>query len=135
MPKNNIEIWAPVTVAPASSAAPKGRDTRNSAVGTVSIKGASGHAASSSDRSKITEAVSEKFRAYTVPMSQLSNNLKQTLSDFQQLMEDLPKPASGYCIDEIELHLGINGNGGIALIGKLTVGMEAAIKVKIKRLP
>ncbi|MGA7893062.1 MAG: hypothetical protein WCA49_07550 [Candidatus Sulfotelmatobacter sp.] len=66
-------------------------------------------------------------------MSVLSGNLKQTLADFQVMMDDLPKSASGYCIEEVELSMGVTGSGGIALIGKLEVGVEAAIKVKIKR--
>ena len=66
-------------------------------------------------------------------MTELADNLKQVLSDFQQVMDGLPQSADGYCIDEIELNMGVNGSGGIALIGRMEVGIEAAIKVKIKR--
>lgn len=73
------------------------------------------------------------MRPYDVNITVLSDNLKEVLTNFQQLVNDIPKPASGYFIDEIEINLGVNGSGGIALIGKMEVGMEAAIKVKIKR--
>ena len=74
-----------------------------------------------------------ELRAYEIDSSVLSKNLKKTLADFQKVMDDLPKSASGYCIDEIELNMGFNGKGGIAFFGKLEVGVEAAVKVKIKR--
>jgi hypothetical protein len=74
-----------------------------------------------------------ELRAYEVDSSVLSSNLKKTLADFQQIMDYLPKSKSGYCVDEIELNMGFTGKGGIAFFGKLEVGVDAAIKVKIKR--
>jgi hypothetical protein len=74
-----------------------------------------------------------ELRPYDVESSVLSSNLKKTLADFQRVMDDLPKSASGYCIDEIELNMGFTSKGGIAFFTKLEVGLDAAIKVKIKR--
>jgi len=74
-------------------------------------------------------------RAEEVDLSVLSGNMKRALTSFQTMMDDLPSSPSGYFIDEIELNMGISGSGGVALIGKLEVGMEAAVKVKIKRKP
>lgn len=75
------------------------------------------------------------FKVNKVPLPDLLENLKGTLAQFQETLDALPKPRAGYAIDEIELHFGVNGSGGVALIGKMEVGMEAAITVKIKRTP
>ncbi len=75
----------------------------------------------------------DRLRAYRIDVSVLSGNLKQALTDFQKIMDDMPTSASGYCIDKIELNMGVSGSGGVAFIGSLEVGMEAAIKVTIKR--
>lgn len=74
-----------------------------------------------------------KYALFEVETDVLTKNLKEVLSDFQGMMNELSKPASGFCIDEIELNLGISGKGGVALIGKLDVGVDATIKVRIKR--
>jgi hypothetical protein len=68
-----------------------------------------------------------------VDMSVLANNLKNVLSDFQEIVDETPKSTSGYQIDEIEISLGVNAKGGFALIGKLEAGMSAGVKVKIKK--
>lgn len=74
-----------------------------------------------------------KFLASEIDMSIFSGNLKQLLVDFQVVFDSWPKSPSGYYVDEIELNLGVNGKGGIALIGKLEMGVQAGIKVKIRR--
>lgn len=68
-----------------------------------------------------------------VDMSVLANNLKNVLSDFQEIVDGTPESTSGYQIDEIEISLGVNAKGGFALIGKLEAGMSAGVKVKIKK--
>jgi len=68
-----------------------------------------------------------------IDMTILSDNLKNVLSDFQNIVDETPQSSSGYNIDEIEISLGINAKGGITLIGKLEAGVQAGIKVKIKR--
>lgn len=128
MAKRTIEVWAPVALGeagasvslPAAPAAPSldfdMGERLSATVPTLNLSSALG-----------------KIKAYQVDMSLLSNNLRETLADFQQMMDGIPESISGYRIEEIELNLGVSGNGGIALIGKLDVGMEAAIKIKIKR--
>ncbi len=68
-----------------------------------------------------------------VEISVLSKNLTEFLAGFQQLLEGTPAPKAGYYVDEIELNLGVNGSGGIALFGKIEAGVEAGIKVKLKK--
>ena len=127
MAKRTIEVWAPVfpgeagtpASLPAAPAAPSldlDIEGLSTAAPSFNFSGALG-----------------KMKAYRIDMSLLSNNLRETLADFQKMMDGIPKSASGYCIEEIELNLGVSGNGGIALIGKLDVGVEAAIRIKIKR--
>lgn len=76
-----------------------------------------------------------EFRPAEIESSVLSNNLKNALADFQKVMDDLPRSTSGYCVDEIELNLGFNAKGGVTMFTKFEVGMDAAVKVKIKREP
>jgi hypothetical protein len=63
----------------------------------------------------------------------LSKSLNEFLLAFVPVIEEQPKEISGYYLDEIELSLTINAQGGIELVGKLDAGVEAGIKVKLKR--
>ena len=76
-----------------------------------------------------------KVSTTEVDLEILSENLKAVLNKFQTMLDEQPVAKSGYCVDEIEISLGVNGKGSIALIGKLEVGMQAGIKVKFKRAP
>jgi len=68
-----------------------------------------------------------------VDLETLSENLKAVLSRFQAVLDEQPVAKAGYCVDEIEVSLGVTAKGSIALIGKLEAGMQAGIKVKFKR--
>lgn len=59
-------------------------------------------------------------------------NLKRVIAEFNTLLESGPK-SGGFEVDSIELHFGVNASGAIALIGKLEAGMEASIKVTLRR--
>ncbi|MFK3602135.1 hypothetical protein A7D21_29390 [Pseudomonas sp. AP19] len=74
-----------------------------------------------------------KINTTEVDLEILSENLKTVLSRFQAMLDEQPVAKSGYCVDEIEVSLGVNAKGSIALIGKLEAGMQAGIKVKFKR--
>lgn len=74
-----------------------------------------------------------KVSTTEVDLETLSENLKAVLSRFQKVLDEQPVAKSGYYVDEIEVSLGVNGKGSIALIGKLEAGMQAGIKVKFKR--
>jgi len=63
----------------------------------------------------------------------LAENLHDFLTNFEVILTKQPKPVGGYLIDEIELNLTVNANGGVELIGKLGVGVQAAIKIKFRR--
>jgi hypothetical protein len=73
-----------------------------------------------------------RYEVSRVQFSILVKNLSDFLVDIQGVMQ-APADSSSYSVDEIELNLGINASGGIALFGKLEAGAEAAIKVKLKR--
>jgi hypothetical protein len=63
----------------------------------------------------------------------VTEHLKQAIADFQVLMDEPTPASSSFEIDTIELSFGVSGSGSVALIGKLEVGMEAGIKVTLKR--
>jgi hypothetical protein len=73
------------------------------------------------------------IRVSQVDVEVVSDNLASVLATFQQMLEKQPRSASGYYVDEIEISFGVSGSGGIALIGKVEAGVEASIKVKLKR--
>lgn len=81
---------------------------------------------------KFGKATTKIYSTY-VEVSTLSENLNEFLVEFQKVLEKQPKSKSGYEIDEIELSLGVNAKGGISLLGKLEAGVEAGIKVKLKK--
>jgi hypothetical protein len=74
-----------------------------------------------------------QIKATQVEVSVLSSNLKEVIKSFQAVLDEQSDSTDGYYIDEIELNLVVKGNGSIALIGKLEAGVEAGIKVKLKR--
>ena len=60
--------------------------------------------------------------------------LRASIQVFLEEFSSLPsEPKSDFQVEEIELALTVNAKGGIALLGKLEVGGEAGIKVKIRR--
>ena len=63
----------------------------------------------------------------------LADNLKEFLAAFEVVLMDCPTNISTFQIDEMELSLAVNAQGGIELLGKLSAGIEASIKVKLKR--
>jgi len=68
-----------------------------------------------------------------VRVSDLAENLGDLLAQVQSAFEKAQHVASSLAVEEIELNIGINAKGGVALIGKFEAGMEAGIKVKLKR--
>lgn len=65
------------------------------------------------------------------------DTLTQSLNRFMQSLEPLTKidapKDSAFVIDELELTLAVNAKGGIELVGKLEAGVQAGIKIKLKR--
>jgi len=70
-----------------------------------------------------------------IELDALAKNLGDFVTSFQDHLPSALPSKSGYAIDSIEINLGVNATGGIAVIGKLEAGAEAGIKVVIKRLP
>lgn len=68
-----------------------------------------------------------------VRVSDLAENLGNLLAQVQSALEKAQQVASSFTVEEIELNIGINAKGGLALIGKVEAGMEAGIKIKLKR--
>jgi hypothetical protein len=60
-------------------------------------------------------------------------SLKRAIADFDTLVDEGPRSRGGFEVDSIELHFGVNASGAVALIGKLEAGVEASIKVTLKR--
>lgn len=63
----------------------------------------------------------------------LRENIRRYVAEFGDILSEPITEDAGYHIDEIELALSVNASGGIELIGKVALGVQAAIKVKLKR--
>src|ERR1700687_4647919 len=61
----------------------------------------------------------------------LCEALKNFLHDFESVFSETEKRSS-FTVDEIELNLAVNGEGGIELIGKLSASAQAGVKVRLK---
>lgn len=67
----------------------------------------------------------------TVDSKVVTDNLKSFIDSLQPMLESQPTEGK-YIVDEIEINLGVSANGKIGIIGQLSAGLEASVKVKIK---
>ncbi|APA69483.1 hypothetical protein YQ44_18760 [Janthinobacterium sp. 1_2014MBL_MicDiv] len=65
----------------------------------------------------------------------LREGIKGFAAQFAALLDGTPIGEGGVLIDEIELSLTVTASGGVELLGKVSLGTQAAIKVKLKRQP
>lgn len=72
-------------------------------------------------------------RSIEVSKDALLTNIESFAAQFAPLVEGNPIADTNVVIDEIELLLIISASGGVELLGKLSAGAQAGIKVKLKR--
>jgi len=63
----------------------------------------------------------------------LADNLRQFLAQIERSIIDTPPRGSAFQVEQIELNIVVNANGGIELVGKAIAGAEASMKVVLKR--
>jgi len=63
----------------------------------------------------------------------LRESIKSFAAQFSGLLDGGQLGNGSAVIDEIELSLTVTASGGVELLGKATVGTQAAIKLKLKR--
>jgi len=63
----------------------------------------------------------------------LRESIKGFAAQFSELLDGGPIGEGNAVIDEIELSLTVTASGGVELLGKVAVGAQAAIKLKLKR--
>ncbi len=68
-----------------------------------------------------------------ISSEKLAQNLQDFLESFKPVLEKQETKLGKFVINEIELNLAINASGGIDLIGKLDVGIEGGITIKLQR--
>ena len=71
----------------------------------------------------------------TVEISEdaLRENIRNFVSSFAPLLDDGKLGDTSVAIDEIELSLAVTASGSIQLLGKVSAGTQASVKVKLKR--
>lgn len=74
-------------------------------------------------------------RSIEVGAEVLQDSIRSFSQQFTGLLDGQPLDDNNIVIDEVELSLVVTASGGIELLGKLNVGAQAGIKVKLKRLP
>jgi hypothetical protein len=68
-----------------------------------------------------------------ISSEKLAESLKDFLDNFKPALEKQDEKIGNFKIDEIELSLALNASGGVQLIGKVDVGIEGGIVIKLKR--
>jgi hypothetical protein len=63
----------------------------------------------------------------------LATNLREFIESFVPAISALPPKTAGYALEEMEFSLAVDGKGGIQLLGQLSIGAQASIKLKLKR--
>ncbi len=63
----------------------------------------------------------------------VQENLRTMLNSLDDVLANQPAEVAGFVLDEIEFNLGLNAQGGFELIGKITAGVQAGVKLKLKR--
>ncbi len=72
-------------------------------------------------------------RSIEIGAEVLTDNIRRFSAQFVGLLDGTPLEGGTAVIEEVELSLTITANGGIELLGKVNVGAQAAVKVKLKR--
>jgi len=68
-----------------------------------------------------------------VAVDVLSGNLQQFLRNFEVALDSTDLSTSRFQLDQIELNLVVNAEGSIELVGKVSSGVVASVKVTLKR--
>jgi hypothetical protein len=68
-----------------------------------------------------------------IDSEKLMKNLDLLIGDFKNHLEKSKSDDNLFYIDEFELSLTVDAEAGVHLIGNVTLGIQAGIKVKIKR--
>ena len=63
----------------------------------------------------------------------LVENIQGFIRKFQSILNDQENHNFDYGLEEIELNLSVNAQGGIELIGKLSVGVTTSVKVRLMK--
>ncbi len=72
-------------------------------------------------------------RSIEVGTEVLQNGIRSFCQQFTGLLDGQSLDGGKAVIDEVELSLVVTASGGIELLGKVSVGAQAGIKVKLKR--
>jgi hypothetical protein len=64
----------------------------------------------------------------------ISRNLSATVAQLKLAFERLPPSLGEYSIDTITVALGVNGSGGIALVGEISAGFQSSITLTFRRV-
>lgn len=72
-------------------------------------------------------------RITQVAADTVAQNLKEVVESFDEILVEMGTSKSGFMLEEIEISLSVNAQGGVELLGKLSAGAQASIKVKLTR--
>ena len=74
-----------------------------------------------------------KPSAVTISEGLLATSLKRFLQTMTGVLNEADMHESNYRIDSVELSLAVNASGGIELLGKLSAGSQASMKLTLTR--
>ncbi len=88
---------------------------------------------SAAPRATATKLAPLGVQVSEVDVSELTGNLQNVLSEFQDALTELPAGKSGFAVDAVALNLTVGAKGKIGLIASAEVSASAAITVTLKR--
>ena len=87
-----------------------------------------------SNKMSILPSITNNIHEVTDISSEIiSKNLKKFLNNLNSILKENFNDDFEYKLDTIELNLAVNAEGGIELIGKVSAGVTASIKLILSR--
>ncbi len=63
----------------------------------------------------------------------LARHFGEFFANFRDILQEIPSDLGAYKVDEIQLNLTVNAQGGFELIGKVEAGLVSGIGITLKR--
>ncbi len=72
-------------------------------------------------------------KATEISLDALTTDIVDTIEQFRATLNQLPQPASGYCVDSVSMTLRIDASGKVSLVGEMASLCSSGITVTFKR--
>ncbi len=87
----------------------------------------------SNTKSILPSIAGKKMATVSLPVKLMKQNLKRFLDSMEDIITDVNRSGKTMKVDQIELNLAVNAEGGFELIGKASASIETSIKIVLVR--